>query len=185
MLAATLLTGAGTGGVASTAAAATGDPLDVPGLYEVTGRDPGVVHLTFDDGPDQMFTPLLLDLLDGYGAKATFFPLGRNLERRWGEEEVQDLLSSGHAVGNHSLDHRRMTDMHPWAVAADLETASTLIESLAGFRPVCFRAPYGDHDDLVDSMTQAVMRFRQGNFVRLATDYVEDKREKRKREYYG
>ena len=156
MLAAALLTGAGTGGVASTAAAATGDPLGVPGLYEATGRDPGVVHLTFDDGPDQMFTPLLLDLLDGYGAKASFFPLGRNLEPRWGGDEVQDLLSRGHTVGNHSLDHRRMTDMHPWAVAADLDTASALIQSLAGFRPACFRAPYGDHDDLVDLVASSL-----------------------------
>ena len=148
MLAAALLTGAGTGSAAP--AALTGGSLDASGPYETAGRDPGIVHLTFDDGPDQLFTPLLLDLLDGYGAKASFFPLGRNLEPRWGGEEVQDLLSSGHTVGNHSLDHRRMTDMHPWAVAADLETASILIESLAGFRPACFRAPYGDHDELVD-----------------------------------
>ena len=154
MLAAVLLTGVGTGSAAPTAA--TGDPLDASGLYETAGRDPGVVHLTFDDGPDQMFTPLLLDLLDGYGAKAPFFPLGRNLEPRWGGEEVQDLLSSGHTVGNHSLDHRRMTDMHPWAVAADLETASTLIESLAGFRPTCFRAPYGEHDEVVDLVASSL-----------------------------
>jgi len=60
----------------------------------------------------------------------------------------------------------------------DERWAEDVIEECAAF-------PYGDHDDLVDSMTQAVMRFRQGNFVRLATDYVEDKREKRKREYYG
>jgi phage terminase large subunit-like protein len=59
----------------------------------------------------------------------------------------------------------------------DERWAEDVIEECAAF-------PYGDHDDLVDSMTQAVMRFRQGNFVRLATDYVEDKREKRKREYY-
>jgi len=156
MLAAALLTGAGTGSAAPATAAATGDPLDAAGLYETAGRDPGVIYLTFDDGPDQMFTPLLLDLLNGYGAKATFFPLGRNLERRWGGEEVQDLLSSGHAVGNHSLDHRRMTDMHPWAVAADLETASTLIKSLAGFRPACFRAPYGDHDEVVDLVASSL-----------------------------
>ena len=59
----------------------------------------------------------------------------------------------------------------------DERWAEDVIEECAAF-------PYGDHDDLVDSMTQAVMRFRQGNFVRLATDYVEDKSPKRKREYY-
>jgi phage terminase large subunit-like protein len=59
----------------------------------------------------------------------------------------------------------------------DERWAEDVIEECAAF-------PYGDHDDLVDSMTQAVMRFRQGNFVRLATDYIEDKSPKRKREYY-
>ena len=91
MLAAALLTGAGTGSAAP--AALTDGSLDASGPYETAGRDPGIVHLTFDDGPDQLFTPLLLDLLDGYGAKASFFPLGRNLEPRWGAEEVQALLS--------------------------------------------------------------------------------------------
>ena len=46
------------------------------GLPEPIGQDPGVVYLTFDDGPDQMLTPLLLDLLDRYGAHASFL-IGR------------------------------------------------------------------------------------------------------------
>ena len=60
----------------------------------------------------------------------------------------------------------------------DERWAEDVIEECAAF-------PYGDHDDLVDSMTQAVMRFRQGNFVRLASDYKDEKAPKRKREYYG
>jgi len=156
MLAAALLAGAATGRAASAEAAATGDPPDGSGLSEVMGGDPGVVYLTFDDGPDQLFTPLLLDLLENYGASASFFPLGRNLEARWGMDEVQDLISRGHTVGNHSLNHRRMTEMHPWAVAADLDSASTLIQTLAGFRPTCFRAPYGGHDEMVDLVASSL-----------------------------
>ena len=128
-----------------------GTPTDTS-LPEPVGRDPGVVYLTFDDGPDQMLTPLLLDLLDRHGARASFFPLGRNLEPRWGEEEVQDLLSRGHTVGNHSWNHRRMADMHPWAVAADLDSTSSLVEYLGGFRPSCFRAPYGNRNEVVDAV---------------------------------
>ena len=151
-----LLAGAGTAGATPEVVTPSVEATFDGGPLEVGGRDPGVVHLTFDDGPDQIFTPMLLDLLDDYGAKASFFPLGRNLESRWGGDEIQDLLSRGHAVGNHSLDHRRMSQMHPWAVAADLDTASTLIESLAGFRPSCFRAPYGDHDGLVDAVAASL-----------------------------
>tara|TARA_B100001123_G_scaffold276400_1_gene307460 strand:+ start:356 stop:1360 length:1005 start_codon:yes stop_codon:yes gene_type:complete len=109
----------------------------------------GVVHLTFDDGPDEVFTPVLLDLLDHYGIKATFFPLGRNLKSRWEQDDVQELLSRGHAIGNHSWHHRRLTEEHPFSVAADLEEASLLLQDLAGFRPSCWRAPYGERNEMV------------------------------------
>jgi len=114
--------------------------------------EPGVVHLTFDDGPDQLFTPVLLDLLDRHGVRATFFPLGRNLQRRWGDDDVQDLLNRGHALGNHSTHHRLLTREHPWRVAADLDAASELMDTLAGFRPGCYRAPYGDRNAMVDEV---------------------------------
>ncbi len=116
------------------------------------GERPGVVRLTFDDGPDQLFTPVLLDLLDRHGVRATFFPLGRNLERRWGSDEVQDLLNRGHALGNHSTHHRQLTKEHPWRVAADLDEASELLATVAGFRPSCYRAPYGDRNATVDEV---------------------------------
>lgn len=113
---------------------------------------PGVVHLTFDDGPDQLFTPILLDLLDRHGARATFFFLGRNLAARWGTDEVQDLLNRGHAVGNHTIHHRMLTEQHPWSAAADLEGASILLADRTGYRPSCWRAPYGDRDEVVLSL---------------------------------
>jgi len=59
----------------------------------------------------------------------------------------------------------------------DTRWSEDVIEECAAF-------PYGDHDDLVDSMTQAVMRFRQGNFLRLNDDYVDDPVPRLQREYY-
>jgi predicted phage terminase large subunit-like protein len=61
--------------------------------------------------------------------------------------------------------------------APEQKFAEEVIEECAAF-------PHGDHDDLVDSMTQAVMRFRQGGFVAHPEDYVEEKREWVKRDYY-
>ena len=61
--------------------------------------------------------------------------------------------------------------------APDQKFAEEVIEECAAF-------PYGDHDDLVDSMTQAVMRFRQGGLIRHPEDYVDPKASPRKREYY-
>ena len=138
--------------LAGPAGAETDDSGTSEGVEELTEQSeeaPGVVHLTFDDGPDQAFTPVLLDLLDRHGAKATFFPLGRNLKPRWDQDDVQDLLSRGHAIGNHSWHHRRLTEHHPFDVAADLEEASLLLQDLAGFRPSCWRAPYGERNEMV------------------------------------
>ena len=61
--------------------------------------------------------------------------------------------------------------------APDQKFAEEVIEECAAF-------PYGDHDDLVDSMTQAVMRFRQGGLIRHPEDYVDPKTPPRKHEYY-
>ena len=61
--------------------------------------------------------------------------------------------------------------------APDQKFAEEVIEECAAF-------PHGDHDDLVDSMTQAVMRFRQGGFLKHPEDYVDEKRAPRKFVYY-
>ena len=138
----------------STGNAGVNTPVQV--VTEIFGRDPGVVYLTFDDGPDQLFTPILLDLLDHHGARATFFLLGRNLADRWGSDEVQDLLNRGHAIGNHSIHHRKLTEHHPWSVAVDLDGASALLADRAGYRPTCWRAPYGDRNQMVDAVAASL-----------------------------
>ena len=70
-----------------------------------SGEDPGVVYLTFDDGPIPEATPWVLDTLDKFDAKATFFMVGQNIERYpWLKEEV---VKRGHIVANHTLHHIR------------------------------------------------------------------------------
>ena len=112
-------------------------------------RDSGVVYLTFDDGPHPMYTPMILDLLEQYGARATFFPLGRRLEERWETHQIQDLLNRGHAVGNHSWNHPRLLEMTRVDIGHELNRASAVVEKRAGYRPRCFRAPYGEVDTTV------------------------------------
>ena len=112
-------------------------------------RDSGVVYLTFDDGPHPLYTPMILDLLDRRGARATFFPLGRRLEERWETHQIQDLLNRGHALGNHSWNHPRLVEMNRSDMRDELEQASVVVENRAGYRPRCFRAPYGEVDATV------------------------------------
>ena len=66
----------------------------------------GKLALTYDDGPNPAYTPRLLDLLDAYGAKATFFLIGRWAEREPGL--VREVVARGHAIGNHTTTHPTM-----------------------------------------------------------------------------
>lgn len=78
--------------------------VNMPGtITSVTTRAP-VVALTFDDGPHLEYTPRLLDILQRYQASATFFMIGEVAQKH--PELVQLVAQAGHAIGNHSWDHR-------------------------------------------------------------------------------
>ena len=99
------------------------------------------VALTFDDGPDPAVTPLLLDLLDRHSVSATFFVTGERAARH--PDIIRDILSRGHAIGNHSYHH------FPFLMLKGMRTLRREIEStqsvLAGFGivPLAFRPPAG------------------------------------------
>ena len=107
------------------------------------------IYLTFDDGPHPIFTPLLLSLLDENGAKATFFPIGTRLDERWESDDLQDLLNRGHAIGNHSWNHRDLSKEKENGIIFQLNQSSVITEKMAGFRPSCFRAPFGEKNQTV------------------------------------
>ena len=107
------------------------------------------IYLTFDDGPHPIFTPLLLSILDENGAKATFFPIGSRLEERWENDDLQDLLNRGHAIGNHSWNHRDLSKEKENEIMFQLNQSSAITEKMTGFRPSCFRAPFGERNQKV------------------------------------
>ncbi|WP_233842629.1 polysaccharide deacetylase family protein [Dyella sp. 2HG41-7] len=80
-------------------------------LVQTKGAREGTVrYLTFDDGPDPIYTPPLLDLLAKHGVKASFFLVGQKVEQY--PDLVQRILAEGHMLGNHSYSHwsfKRMT----------------------------------------------------------------------------
>ena len=98
------------------------------------------MHLTFDDGPDPVWTPAVLDALRDAGAKATFFVLG---PRAAAEPELVDrIVDEGHAVGVHAHEHVRHTELDAAAGTADLERALAVLDGL-GVRPTLWRTPWG------------------------------------------
>lgn len=109
----------------------------------VIDRLPGKsqVSLTFDDGPNPYATPLILDALGKAEVRATFFMLGRHVER-W-PELARRVASEGHQIGNHGYHHRKLHFKSTAYVRDDLERGKRAIEGATGVTPAFFRAPHG------------------------------------------
>ena len=99
------------------------------------------VALTFDDGPNPDYTPLLLTKLAEYRVPATFFLLGRNLERH--PEIGRRIVQEGHEVGNHTYHHRILPFLSKAEIRNELESTQQLIADLLDVRPVFLRPPNG------------------------------------------
>jgi peptidoglycan-N-acetylglucosamine deacetylase len=97
--------------------------------------------LTFDDGPDPVWTPQLLDLLGRLGAHATFFPIAARAEEH--PEIVDRMRAEGHAIGLHCNQHVRHSERDAAWLQRDTDAA---LERLAGVgvRPAFWRTPWGD-----------------------------------------
>ena len=100
------------------------------------------VSITFDDGPNPLATPRILDVLRDEGVRATFFVLGRHAER-W-PDLVRRMADEGHQLGNHGYWHRKLHRRTPGYVRDDLVRGTAAIERASGgLRPHVFRAPHG------------------------------------------
>ena len=99
------------------------------------------VALTFDDGPDPVSTPPILDQLESLGWKATFFCLGTQVRRS--PRLARELVDRGHEVGVHGDTHTsHLVRPAPWTTA-DLRRARDSVVDATGVKPVWFRPPYG------------------------------------------
>ncbi len=105
----------------------------------VAERD--AVALTFDDGPHPEGTPRVLELLAGAGARATFFLVGEQVERR--PRLAADIAAAGHEVGVHCYRHRNLMRLSPRATRADLDRAAAALADATGVEPRRYRPPYG------------------------------------------
>ena len=94
-----------------------------------------VVYLTFDDGPIPEETPWVLDLLDRYGIKATFFMVGDNVRRH--PELLEEVRRRGHSYGNHTMHHLQGMEVNARRYLRDVSEAAALIDS------TLFRPPHG------------------------------------------
>ena len=104
-------------------------------------RDKKAVALTFDDGPDPLTTPHLLDLLRTYRVKATFFVTGRKAAEH--PELIKEILLQGHSVGNHSYTHNNLVMFKSCkSIVREIETAQNVLNDF-GVLALAFRPPVG------------------------------------------
>ncbi len=111
-----------------------------PALNRLPGSD-RLASITFDDGPNPIATPRILDVLKADDVKATFFILGRHADR-W-PDLVKRVADEGHQIGNHGWYHRKLHRRSPGYVRDDLTRGTESIERACGVHPSVFRAPHG------------------------------------------
>ncbi len=116
------------------------DVLPSPFEVQRTGYHPGLVALTFDDGPDTDWTPAILDVLREKHVPATFFVIGDNVLGQ--EGLLQRIVAEGHELGNHSYTHPNFATLSDGETLFELNTTERLIEAYTGHRTRLFRAPY-------------------------------------------
>ncbi|MDP2071625.1 polysaccharide deacetylase family protein [Methylotenera sp.] len=104
--------------------------------------DRNEIALTIDDGPDPMVTPQVLDLLDRFHAKATFFCIGDRVQQH--PELCREIVRRGHSIENHSQHHRHYFSLLGMGgFAREIQAAQETIFSITGIYPKFFRAPAG------------------------------------------
>ncbi len=103
------------------------------------------IALTFDDGPHPSKTKKILDILDKYGVKATFFIVGTNAE--YYPNIVAQEVARGHEVANHSYSHTNLSKCTPEQIKKEIELADRAIEKASGVRPRLFRPPEGAYSE--------------------------------------
>jgi peptidoglycan/xylan/chitin deacetylase (PgdA/CDA1 family) len=100
------------------------------------------IAITIDDGPDPEVTPQVLDLLDEYDQRATFFCIAERVHEHPGL--AREIMARGHSIQNHTARHRpNFSLLGPRGFADEIGHAQRVLEETIGQRPTCFRAPAG------------------------------------------
>ncbi len=118
----------------------SGLPMELPPFEEYS--DGKIAYLTFDDGPDDKNTPMILDILKNYGIHATFYVCGNMVEAY--PDVLKRIYAEGHAIGNHSYNHV-YKELYPSTdnFLKQINQTDEIIKSVIGVRPLTIRTPGG------------------------------------------
>lgn len=125
---------------------------DPRGVY-VRCRNRGDIVLSFDDGPTRGITDKILDLLELYDLKATFFVLGCNIKSEADRETIRRIVREGHTLGSHTWDHPHLKTLSKKEIISQMNRTWKIFEDVLGPDiakvPKIMRPPYGELDESV------------------------------------
>ena len=112
------------------------------------------IALTFDDGPHPYRTDEVLNLLENYGIRATFFVVGENVS--YYPEPFKRTVALGHEIGNHTYHHTPLSDTSEKTVMEEIRQTDEIIFKTAGFHPKLFRPPEGAYGECALKTAQSM-----------------------------
>lgn len=130
---------------------------EIPIAYRTGETTERKIALTFDDGPDKIYTPQILDILHKKQVSATFFVVGQQVT--YFPELAKRMVNEGHTIANHSWDHPELSKLYTSQVIQQITSTNEIIKSITGVNATLFRPPYGDYT-LADAMIFEKLDFR-------------------------
>ena len=110
------------------------------------------IALTFDDGPSKKYTDEILDILDEFGIKATFFVIGKCCNEA--PEQLKRAYESGHEIGNHTYSHGHTLTLKDKEIRQEIRLTEETINGIIGCKPVIFRPPEGAYSSHIGEICE-------------------------------
>ena len=126
-------------------------------MIQQYGYDPHRLALSFDDGPDPVWTPKILDVLKQYNVKATFLVIGEDAQKDIGL--LKRYVREGHEIGNHTFTHPDISEISSRQLELELNWSERLYAAELGLQPLYFRPPYSI-DQEPDTNDEAAPAYR-------------------------
>ena len=148
--------------------AVSGQKRELPIYCVEKSENDKVVAMSFDAAWGNEDTGKLIEIMDKYKVKTTFFVVGGWVDKF--PESVKQLSDAGHEIMNHSDTHPHMTQLSVEKIEEEIENCNNKIEKITGKKPTLFRAPYGDYDNkVIKTMKELGMYTIQWDVEPLAT----------------
>ncbi|WP_371501149.1 glycosyltransferase [Kitasatospora sp. NBC_00374] len=146
----------------------SGGPVIEGAAGRTAGPSPRTVALTFDDGPDPVWTPKILDVLRANDVHATFFTVGTQVSEH--PELARRIVAEGHQIGVHTFTHTDLGAAAAWRRSLELRESQLALAGAAGVTTSLLRPPYSSTSDaLTDRDWDAVVQAGQEGYLTVLT----------------